>query len=60
MRCGSEAFAYEIDCCCGPHPHGRRHLTKKEKVEHLKEYKKQLESEITGVKEKIEELGKSN
>jgi len=37
--------------------HGeRRFLTKEEKVEWLEEYKTDLENELKGVKEKIEEL----
>lgn len=60
MHCGGEAIAHEMTmCCCGsPHQVRRRALTKKEKTEHLKEYKEQLELEITGVEEKIEELEK--
>ncbi len=59
MHCGSDAIAYEMTSCCGSsHQVRRRALTKKEKAEHLKEYKEQLELEITGVEEKIEELEK--
>ena len=35
---------------------GRRYLTKQEKVEWLEEYKSNLEKELEGVKERIEEL----
>jgi hypothetical protein len=38
--------------CCGP----RQFLTKQEKVEMLKEYKKDLEMEAKGVAERIKEL----
>ncbi len=36
----------------------RNFLTKKEKLELLKEYKEQLENEVKGVSEKIKELQK--
>jgi len=36
--------------------HGRRFLTKEEKVEWLEEYKRNLEAELKGVSERIEEL----
>jgi hypothetical protein len=35
---------------------GRRFLTKEEKIEWLQEYKGNLESELKGVAERIEEL----
>jgi hypothetical protein len=35
---------------------GRRFLTKQEKVEWLEEYKSNLENELKGVTERIEEL----
>jgi hypothetical protein len=35
---------------------GRRFLTKEEKVEWLEEYKSNLENELKGVTERIEEL----
>jgi hypothetical protein len=34
----------------------RRYLTKEEKVEWLEDYKSNLEKELEGVKERIEEL----
>ena len=40
--------------CCGP----RHFLTKEEKIEHLKEYRKSLETEAKAVSERIEELQK--
>lgn len=39
--------------------YGRRYLTKEEKVEWLKGYAQELESELKGVKERIDELGKA-
>lgn len=38
----------------------RNFLTKEEKLEILKEYKKNLESEAKGVTEKIKDLEKNN
>ena len=38
----------------------RNFLTKEEKLEILKEYKKNLESETKGVAEKIKDLEKNN
>ena len=35
---------------------GRRYLTKQEKVEWLEEYQSNLEKELAGVKERIQEL----
>ena len=35
---------------------GRRYLTKEEKVEWLEEYKSNLEKELQGVTERIQEL----
>ncbi|MDE1761578.1 MAG: DUF5320 domain-containing protein [Candidatus Micrarchaeota archaeon] len=45
-------------CNCGGEM--RRFLTKEEKVEILKEYKKNLEDEAKGVAERIKELEKNN
>jgi len=47
--------------CCGPHGScGPRHfLTREEKVEMLKEHKKELEKEAKGVGERIVELEKA-
>jgi hypothetical protein len=42
----------DMEFCCG---HGRRYLTRKEKIEHLEDYKKELEQEVAGVGERIEE-----
>lgn len=46
---------------CGNMAHGMRSfLTKEEKLELLKEYKKNLESEAKGVTEMIKDLEKNN
>ena len=44
-----------VEYCCG---HGRRFLTREEKIKHLEEYKEHLEQEAAGVTERIEELKK--
>lgn len=44
--------------CCGYV--GRSYLTKEEKMEMLKEYKKELELEAKGVGERIKEMEKEN
>jgi len=44
-------------CGCGTN---RSFLTKKEKIEMLKEYKETLEKEAKGISERIEELEKNN
>jgi hypothetical protein len=44
-----------MEFCCG---HGRRYFTREEKIEYLEEYKKELEQEVAGVAERIEELKK--
>ena len=44
-----------MECFCG---HERRYLTRKEKIEYLEEYKKELEQEAAGVAERIQELKK--
>lgn len=43
----------EHECCCGHH---RRFLTKEEEMEKLENYKRDLESEMKGVQERLEEL----
>jgi len=51
-------------CSCGPYHHGegherhhgRRFLTKAEKVEKLKNYAEELRKELTAVEEHIKEL----
>jgi len=51
-----------IECCCGlpyqerEHGHGRRFLTKAEKVEKLKKYAEELRKELSAVEEHIKEL----
>ena len=44
----------DCGCCCGPFP--RRFMSTDEKQEMLEDYKDQLEKELTGVKERIQEL----
>ncbi len=44
--------------CCGSN--SRSFLTREEKIEMLKEYKKNLEQEAKGVSERIKELEKNN
>lgn len=46
-----------MDGCCG-YGHGRRFLTREEKIKHLEEYKEYLQQEAAGVTERIEELKK--
>ncbi len=41
---------------CGQGYYGRRYLTKEEKIEWLEEYQNNLEKELAGVKERIQEL----
>ncbi len=47
------------DVCCNCGTGYRNFLTKKEKVEILKDYKGSLEKEVRGISEKIKELEKS-
>ena len=42
--------------CFGP-LHGRRYLSKAEKIDLLKQYREELENELKGVDERIKELG---
>jgi len=44
-----------MESWCG---HGRRYFTREERIEYLEEYKKELEQEVAGVAERIEELKK--
>ena len=44
MMCGSGAYG------------GRRYFTKEEKIEWLEEYKSNLEKELAGVTERLQEL----
>lgn len=46
--------------CISSSTHERNFLTKAEKVEMLKAYKQDLESEVKGVSEKINQLEKEN
>ena len=43
--------------CCD-YGHGRRFLTREEKIKYLEEYKEYLQQEAAGVTERIEELKK--
>ena len=45
--------------CCGTKGEIRNFLTKKEKIEMLKDYKESLDKEAQGVSEKIKELEKN-
>jgi hypothetical protein len=57
---GRRAFAVRgcgpSSCDCGCGPSFRRFITSKEKLECMEEYKDQLEKELAGVKERIQEL----
>lgn len=44
-----------LDCCCCD-PRFRHFMTSDEKHKMLEEYKEQLEKELAGVKERIDEL----
>jgi hypothetical protein len=52
----------ECGCQCGceagipGYPHGRRFLTKEEKIERLENYAESLKKELSAVAEKIKEL----
>lgn len=52
--------AHERSCCepdcCMPHFFARRFVSAKEKQERLIAYKEQLEKEIAGIQERIQEL----
>ncbi len=48
----------QCDCEAGVYPHGRRFLTKEEKIEHLENYAESLKKELSAVAEKIKELKK--
>jgi hypothetical protein len=52
---------YGCDGGCQEMRHGMRNfLTKEEKLEILKSYKEELESEVKGVEERIKQLEKNN
>jgi hypothetical protein len=53
--CGCDC---EPQRCCFYTPGHRHFFTKAEEIEHLKQYKKELEKEMTGVEEKIHEMTK--
>jgi hypothetical protein len=42
--------------CCGGSPFSRRFVTSKERQECLEEYRDQLENELAGVKQRIQEI----
>jgi hypothetical protein len=42
--------------CCTPHGFARHFVSGKERQEHLKQYKEQLEKEIAGVAERLREI----
>jgi hypothetical protein len=42
--------------CCHGQPHGRRFLTKQEKIKRLEEYAEELKKEMAAVEEKIKEM----
>jgi hypothetical protein len=50
------------ECCCGLHyneegcGHGRRFLTKAERIEKLKSYEEELKKELIAVQEHLNEL----
>jgi hypothetical protein len=46
----------EQECHCPMHEHGRKFLTKTEKIEKLKKYQQDLINEQQAVQEKIKEL----
>ncbi len=54
MQCDPKQI-HQSGCCT---PHGRQFMTKKEKKEMLEQYKEQLEKELEGVSEKIDEMEK--
>jgi hypothetical protein len=45
-------------CCCEPGPVIRRFVSSKEEAERLEQYKEQLEKEIAGIDERIDDLKK--
>jgi hypothetical protein len=47
------------DCCCTPRLFARRFVSAKEKQERLEAYRDQLEKEIAGVQDRIQELNES-
>jgi hypothetical protein len=45
-------------CCCGPGHIVRRFVSSKEEAERLEQYKEQIEKEIAGIDERIDDLKK--
>ena len=64
MCCDPHERKMMTDCCeslfacCSPGPMARRFRTSKEEQERLEAYKEELEKEIAGVSERIQELRK--
>ena len=52
----NESCAGTHHVCCGHMPGHRRFLSREEKIELLEKYRNDLEKEIEGVKQRIEEL----
>lgn len=59
-NCGTEQYHnshHGGDCCCGGGKgNWRKFMTKEEKQERLENYAKELEAELSAVKELLEEL----
>ena len=56
--CGGEASGHNVaasHCCC--HGPTRHFITKAERKEALEQYKDQLQKELTGVEEHLQDLG---
>ena len=46
-----------MSCSCGCNTHGNRHfLTREEVIDNLEKYKQDLEKEIQGVEQKLQEI----
>jgi len=55
--CCCECNCHSSDCGCGDGKFVRRFISKKEKLEHLEEYREELKNELAGLEEHIQELG---
>ena len=49
-----KTMGYGCGGACGPN--GRRYLSKEERMQMLRDYQKDLENELQGVKERLQEL----